>query len=304
LRVVDLASGKGYLTFAGYSFLKQEGFDPQVIGIERRDALVDLCNGVARECGFDQIRFESGEIAQASLSGADVGIALRACDTTTDDAIYGGIRSGAEIILTAPCCHTELRPQLHPPAHLAPLFKFGIQMDRMAESITDALRSMYLEASGYHTRLQESIFLEHVEKSADHRIEALRWANGRRSLPAGSEFRELFGIETPASGRSLAKAPSRLRTANQPSEDDSKKEKGCNAACFLIFLWRLTVGNLICPKPNITSVMARLLPMPAMRSGWLPACSDFQAPARDSTGNPQNRTKKLFLQGVPLRRLT
>ena len=123
-----------------------------IITVERRDALVDLCTGVARECGFDQIRFESGEIAQASLSGADVGIALRACDTTTDDAIYGGIRSGAEIILTAPCCHTRIKlPQLHPPAHLAPLFKFGIQMDRMAESITDALRSMYLEASGYHT---------------------------------------------------------------------------------------------------------------------------------------------------------
>ena len=36
LRVVDMGSGKGYLTFAIYAFLKQEGFKVEVAGIERR----------------------------------------------------------------------------------------------------------------------------------------------------------------------------------------------------------------------------------------------------------------------------
>ncbi len=41
----------------------------------------------------------------------------------------------------------------------------GIQSDRMAEAITDALRCMYLEASGYVTRIQEFIALEHTAKN-------------------------------------------------------------------------------------------------------------------------------------------
>jgi hypothetical protein len=219
LRVVDLASGKGYLTFAVYSFLKQEGFNPDVIGIEKRSTLVDLCNGVARECGFDQIRFEIGEIADASLSGVDVVIALHACDTATDDAIYGGIRSGAEIILVAPCCHKELRRQLQPPAYLAPLFKFGIQMDRMAESITDALRSMYLEASGYATRIQEFISLEHTSKNL--LIIASKRSDGRTDedlFRQASEFRKLFGIKYQRLG-------DRLRSPGPHGEGESTGQR-------------------------------------------------------------------------------
>jgi hypothetical protein len=50
-------------------------------------------------------------------------------------------------------------------AALAPLFMHGIQIERMAETITDALRCMYLEASGYTTRIQEFIALEHTSKN-------------------------------------------------------------------------------------------------------------------------------------------
>ena len=55
LRVVDMGSGKGYLTFAAYAFLQQEGYHTEVIvGIERRPALVDLCNQVAAQCEFQR----------------------------------------------------------------------------------------------------------------------------------------------------------------------------------------------------------------------------------------------------------
>ena len=52
LRVVDMGSGKGYLTFAVYAFLNQEGYHAEVVGVERRPALVDLCNRVAAQCEF------------------------------------------------------------------------------------------------------------------------------------------------------------------------------------------------------------------------------------------------------------
>jgi hypothetical protein len=165
LRIVDMASGKGYLTFAIYAFLQQEGYKVEVTGIERRRTLVDLCNRVAARCEFVGLRFEVGEISTARLDGVDMVVALHACDTATDDALYRAIAAHAELILVAPCCHQELRPQLTAPPNLAPLFIHGIQSDRMAEAITDALRCMYLEACGYVTRIQEFISLEHTAKN-------------------------------------------------------------------------------------------------------------------------------------------
>jgi len=195
LRIVDFGAGKGYLTFAVYAFLKQEGFIVEAIGIERRRSLVDFCNRVAAECGFNDLRFEVGEIAHSKLDRTDIVVALHACDTATDDAIYGGISSGAQIILAAPCCHKEVRPQLEPPSILAPLFKYGIQIDRMAESITDTLRSMYLEASGYATRIQEFISLDHTLKNL--LIIASKQADRGKSeqlFQKALEFELLFGI--------------------------------------------------------------------------------------------------------------
>jgi SAM-dependent methyltransferase len=165
LRVIDMGSGKGYLTFAVYAFLRQEGYKAEVLGIERRPALVDLCNRVAAQCDFGGLRFKVGEISGVALDGVDVVVALHACDTATDDAIYRGIIANAQLIFLAPCCHKEIRPQLAPPDTLAPLFMHGIQIERMAETITDALRCMYLEASGYTTRIQEFISLEHTSKN-------------------------------------------------------------------------------------------------------------------------------------------
>ncbi len=165
LQVVDMGSGKGYLTFALYAFLKQEGYQAEVTGIERRGALVDFCNQVAGQCEFGDLRFAVGEISEIPLTGVDVLIALHACDTATDDAIYRGIAAESQLLFLAPCCHQEIRPQLVPPADLTPLFRHGIQIDRMAEDITDALRCMYLEAAGYSTTIQEFIALEHTKKN-------------------------------------------------------------------------------------------------------------------------------------------
>jgi SAM-dependent methyltransferase len=195
LRLVDMGSGKGYLTFAIYAFLKQEGFKVEVAGIERRPALVGLCNSVVARCEFAGLRFEVGEISTARLDGVDMVIALHACDTATDDALYRAIAAGAQLIFVAPCCHKELRPQLAAPAALAPLFRHGIQSDRMAEAITDALRCLYLEASGYGTKIQEFISLEHTPKNLLI-IAAKNPKNIDRDLlfHKAAAFQEQFGI--------------------------------------------------------------------------------------------------------------
>jgi SAM-dependent methyltransferase len=166
LRVVDMGSGKGYLTFATYDYFKNvRDIDVSVTGIEMRDDLVERCNETARASDFDGLSFSHGGIADAGLEDTDVLIALHACNTATDDAIYAGIRANASIIIAAPCCHQELRPQISAPSMLRDVLKHGIMLERTAEFVTDALRSLLLERSGYSVKLLDFVPIEHTPKN-------------------------------------------------------------------------------------------------------------------------------------------
>lgn len=165
LRLVDMGCGKGYLTFVAFELLSARRPGSTVVGVELRPALVDTCSAAAAAAGFAGLSFVAGAIADAPLQGADVVLALHACDTATDDALAAAVFSGAGLILAAPCCHKELRPQLQPPAALAPALRHGIVRTREAELLTDALRAALLDAQGYDTALIEFIDAEHTAKN-------------------------------------------------------------------------------------------------------------------------------------------
>jgi hypothetical protein len=177
LRVVDFGSGKGYLTFAVHDYLTHvRGMRARVTGVELRPDLVGLCNGVARDVGADGLDFEAGSIrdrmGEPSAAGGgklpepvDVLIALHACDTATDEAMSLGVHAGAAVILCSPCCHKELRPQMHSPLMLRPMFRHGIHLGQEAEMVTDSLRALLLEAEGYETQVFEFVSLEHTSKN-------------------------------------------------------------------------------------------------------------------------------------------
>ena len=134
-------------------------------GVEQRPELVALCNDIAKAGGFDGLNFIQGTIADFDPGEVDILIALHACDTATDDALFKGITSRAEIIVAAPCCHKELRPQIKSPEMFAGILKHGIMLERTAETITDGLRSLLLERSGYATKLFEFVSTEHTPKN-------------------------------------------------------------------------------------------------------------------------------------------
>jgi hypothetical protein len=90
---------------------------------------------------------------------------LHACDIATDFAIHTGIRLNASMIMCAPCCHKELRPQLHSPEVLQPMLQFGIHAGQQAEMLTDTLRALLLKAYGYETKVFEFVALEHTSKN-------------------------------------------------------------------------------------------------------------------------------------------
>lgn len=166
VKVVDFGAGKGYLTFALHDYLHhQRSIQADVMGVELRGELVRLCNAAAQSCHLEGLHFSAGDVRSQPLQSVDVMIALHACDVATDYAIHSGIRAGAAIIMCSPCCHKQIRPQLLSPHPLRPILQHGIHLGQEAEMVTDGLRALLLEASGYATQVFEFIALEHTSKN-------------------------------------------------------------------------------------------------------------------------------------------
>lgn len=200
-KIVDMGAGKGYLTFALYDYLIGIGLDPEVIGVEYRADLVALCNKIAADAQFTSLRFAQGSIADYDCGDANILIALHACDTATDDAIYKGITAGAELIVVAPCCHKQIRREMEKSGihnDLDFLMKHGIFVERQAEMVTDGLRALILEYHGYTTKVFEFISDAHTPKNV--LIVGTRSKRAPASDPAILErikaAKAYFGIET------------------------------------------------------------------------------------------------------------
>lgn len=164
--IADMGSGKAYLTFAVWQLLhRQLGLAVKIIGVEERPELVQTCAALASRIKADGLEFRAGDIASADLPAIDGLIALHACNTATDAAILRGIGSGARLIVVAPCCHKEVRPQLGSPEALAPVLVHGLFKERFAEWVTDGLRTLFLEWAGYKVRVIEFVDAGHTPKN-------------------------------------------------------------------------------------------------------------------------------------------
>lgn len=167
--VVDMGSGKGYLTFALYDYLVNIlKIGAKVTGVEYRQDLVDLCNKIASGSNFTGLDFVQGTIEDYKSEDINLLIALHACDTATDDAIYKGIEGNAELIVVAPCCHKQIRRQMEKGKavnDLDFLTKYGIFLERQAEMVTDGIRALILEYFGYRTKVFEFISDAHTPKN-------------------------------------------------------------------------------------------------------------------------------------------
>jgi len=163
--IVDMGSGKGYLTFALYDYLQTKNKEVKVTGIELREDLVLKCNKIAEQSKYTGLHFTKGSIQKTDLPFVDMLIALHACDTATDDAISKGIKAAAKFIICAPCCHKQIRRQMAPTNALQYITKHGILMERQAEMVTDTIRALMLEAHGYKTKVFDFIEEEDTPKN-------------------------------------------------------------------------------------------------------------------------------------------
>ena len=200
-RIVDMGAGKGYLDFALYDYLTNVANRPaEVVGVEMRDKLVADGNATAAASGFSDLSFVPGTILDYDAAGADAVIALHACDTATDDAIFRGIGVGASLIAVAPCCHKQIRRQMEagkPAAELDVMLRHGIFLERQAEMVTDTLRALLLELSGYRTKVFEFVSDAHTPKN--NLIVAEKDSRAGRDREAVltqiAEVKAMFGIE-------------------------------------------------------------------------------------------------------------
>lgn len=164
--IIDFGCGKSYLTFAMYYYLHElKGYSIRVIGLDLKQTVIDNCNRLSDQYGYDMLKFYHGDIASyEGVDHVDMVITLHACDTATDYALAKAVKWGASVILSVPCCQHELNKQIENEL-MAPVLQYGIIKERMAALYTDAIRAQVLENQGYRTQILEFIDMEHTPKN-------------------------------------------------------------------------------------------------------------------------------------------
>jgi hypothetical protein len=139
--------------------------------------LVDKSRALAAQLGFERMSFLNLSVA-ASADVAelperiDIVTALHACDTATDDAIAFGLQKHARAMVIVPCCQAEVAACLRQGkalqlsrTPLAELWRHPIHTREMGSQITNVLRCLHLEASGYQVTVTELVGWEHSLKN-------------------------------------------------------------------------------------------------------------------------------------------
>src|SRR5437763_11855028 len=167
VHILDCGCGSAYLSFAAYHYLNNVCRIPaHLTGIDTNATLIQKDNRQSEELGFSDVCFQKSSIIDyVPQESPDIVLALHACDTATDEAIYQGIVSESRLIMCAPCCHHHLQKQLHPVKPFTPVFQDGILKQRMSDILTDTFRALILRIMGYKTDVVEFVSPEHTDKN-------------------------------------------------------------------------------------------------------------------------------------------
>lgn len=155
IRIIDFGCGKSYLTFALYYYLKiVRDRSVEIVGLDLKEDVIEFCNRTSQKLGYNQLKFQTGDIADYESNGADMVVTLHACDTATDYALINAVNWNSKVILSVPCCQHELFSQITNEVN-EPMLKHGIIKDKFTELLTDGLRGLKLEAAGYDVNMIE-----------------------------------------------------------------------------------------------------------------------------------------------------
>ncbi len=166
LVVYDLCCGKSYLSFAVYHYLKNVmKREVKMYGVDLKADVIEYCNKVATDVGFDNLKFFCGDITQYECTEKpDLVISLHACDIATDIVLDKAINEGAKVILSTPCCHHELNHTINC-KELSFVTEYSMLRQKLCDAATDALRLKRLEANNYSCVAVELIDPEETPKN-------------------------------------------------------------------------------------------------------------------------------------------
>ena len=215
LTLADHGAGKSYLGFIIYDLFfnalenktKRLGHaNDHIYGIETRAELVQKSRELAARLGFTGMSFLNLSVAESAQSTdlpaqIDIVTALHACDTATDDAIAFGLQKRAKYLVLVPCCQAEVAARLRDnrglavaKTPLAELWRHPLHTRELGSQITNVLRCLYLEASGYQVTVTELVGWEHSMKNEL----ILAKYTGAKKVSAANHLREVltqFGLE-------------------------------------------------------------------------------------------------------------
>lgn len=166
IRILDFGSGKSYLTFALYHYLRiEKGLDLRVTGLDLKKSVIEECQNIARDLDYQQLEFLVGDINDYDKDTAvDMVVTLHACDVATDMALARAVKWNAGVILSVPCCQHELNSQIQS-SPLDVMLQHGLVKERFSALATDSIRAELLSLVGYETQLMEFIDMEHTPKN-------------------------------------------------------------------------------------------------------------------------------------------
>lgn len=189
VRILDFGSGKSYLTFALYHYLRiEKGLDLRVTGLDLKKEVIEECQRIAEDLNYNQLEFLVGDINDYNEESAvDMVVTLHACDVATDMALSRAVKWNAKVILSVPCCQHELNSQIETP-ELGIMLQHGLIKERFSALATDSIRAELLSLVGYETQLMEFIDIEHTPKN----ILIRAYKTGKKPLPGQFERYQQF----------------------------------------------------------------------------------------------------------------
>ncbi len=195
ITVLDCACGKSYLSFVMNFYLREILKKKcHFIGVDYSEVVIDASKRIASNLKYNNMEFIQADLRNYMPDRKiDIVISLHACDVATDMALALGIRAKARAIVCVPCCHKDILKQYsYEPFHA--ITKHGILKARLADTLTDGLRSAYLEGVGYKVSLVE--YISPLETPKNIMIRALYTGKkNQKSMDEYEQLKAMLGVE-------------------------------------------------------------------------------------------------------------
>ncbi|MBS3938125.1 MAG: SAM-dependent methyltransferase [Peptococcaceae bacterium] len=182
LVVLDSGCGKSYLSFALNYYLHEVlGKKCYFLGIDSNEDVIKASKSIQQQLNYRNMEFTVADLADYTpMKNVNMVLSLHACDTATDHAIALGLYLQAQFIIAVPCCQAALTEEIDY-GFLQDVALHPVLKQRLADTITDGLRVLALEARGYKVSVVE--YVSPLDTPKNIMIRAEKAQHKERELP-------------------------------------------------------------------------------------------------------------------------